>query len=62
MTGPAPSIFPAKGADTTMAEATQTATDSKLELTPPDPVPTVSAERAAGLVPVSEEKKSKLDE
>ena len=45
-----------------MAEATQTATDSKLELTPPDPVPTVSAERAAGLVPVSEEKKSKLDE
>jgi uncharacterized protein YaaN involved in tellurite resistance len=41
---------------------TQTATEFKLELTPPDPVPTVAAERAAGLVPVGEEKKSKLDE
>ena len=44
-----------------MAEPTQTATASKLELTPPDPVPTVTADKAAGLVPVSEEKKSKLD-
>ena len=43
-----------------MATETKTATD--FELTPPDPVPTVSAEKAAGLVPVSEEKKSKLDE
>lgn len=41
---------------------TVTATESAIELTPPDPVPVVTAERAAGLVPVSEEKKSKLDE
>ena len=41
---------------------TQTASEVALELTPPDPVPAVTAERAAGLVPVSEEKKSKLDE
>ncbi|WP_374408386.1 toxic anion resistance protein [Pelagerythrobacter sp.] len=45
-----------------MATETKTATATDLELTPPDPVPTVSAEKAAGLVPVSEEKKSKLDE
>ncbi len=44
-----------------MAE-TQTKTAVELELTPPDPVPVVSAERAAGLVPVSDEKKSKLEE
>ena len=36
----------------------KTATD--LELTAPDPVPQVSADKAAGLVPVSEEVKSKL--
>ncbi|MBD3728322.1 MAG: toxic anion resistance protein [Sphingomonadales bacterium] len=41
---------------------TKTATDIGLELTPPDPVPHVAAEKAAGLVPVSEEKKSKLEE
>ncbi len=40
--------------------ATDTATD--LELTPPDPVPQVAPEKAAGLVPVDEQKKSKLDE
>ncbi|WP_240956990.1 toxic anion resistance protein [Pseudopontixanthobacter vadosimaris] len=40
--------------------ATKTAND--LELTAPDPVPRVSAEKAAGLVPLSEEKRSKLDE
>jgi len=45
-----------------MATSTETATKTDLELTPPDPVPAVSAEKAAGLVPVSEEKKSKLDE
>ncbi|MAW90458.1 MAG: toxic anion resistance protein [Altererythrobacter sp.] len=33
----------------------------EFDLTPPDPVPAVSAEKAAGLVPVSEEVKSKLD-
>ena len=32
-----------------------------LVLTPPDPVPTVTAERAAGLVPIDEAKKSQLD-
>jgi uncharacterized protein YaaN involved in tellurite resistance len=47
-----------------MATTTQTATKTatELELTPPDPVPVVAPEKAAGLVPVSEEKKSKLDE
>jgi uncharacterized protein YaaN involved in tellurite resistance len=39
---------------------TATKTDIDLELTPPDPVPAVAPEKAAGLVPVSEEKKSKL--
>jgi len=33
-----------------------------LTLTPPDPVPVVPAEKAAGLVPVSPEHKSKLEE
>ncbi|WEK45882.1 MAG: toxic anion resistance protein [Candidatus Andeanibacterium colombiense] len=41
---------------------TQTAAPAALELTPPDPVPVVAAEKAAGLVPVSDEKKSKLEE
>lgn len=44
-----------------MDQPTQTATASKLELTAPDPVPTVTPDKASGLVPVSEEKKSKLD-
>ncbi|MBT2188983.1 toxic anion resistance protein [Sphingobium nicotianae] len=42
--------------------ATTTAPDAKLDLTPPEPVPVVPAEKAAGLVPIEEEKKSKLDE
>jgi len=41
---------------------TKTETKVDLELTPPDPVPAVAAEKASGLVPVSEDKKSKLDE
>jgi uncharacterized protein YaaN involved in tellurite resistance len=41
---------------------TTTAPTVELELTPPDPVPVVAAEKAAGLVPVSEDKKNKLDE
>ncbi len=46
-----------------MAETkTATATKTDFELTPPDPVPVVSAQTAAGLVPVSEEKRSKLDD
>ncbi|MDZ4307298.1 toxic anion resistance protein [Allopontixanthobacter sp.] len=40
---------------------TKTATALDLELTAPDPVPQVSAEKASGLVPVSEEVKSKLE-
>ena len=47
-----------------MATTNQTATKTEgaLELTPPDPVPTVTPERAAGLVPVDEAKRSKLEE
>ena len=45
-----------------MAESTQTATATELHLTPPDPVPAVAPEKAAGLVPVDSEKKSKLEE
>jgi uncharacterized protein YaaN involved in tellurite resistance len=42
---------------------TQTATRGvELELTPPDPVPTVAPEKAAGLVPVDAEKKTALQE
>ncbi len=45
--------------ETKIATATKTATD--FELTPPDPVPTIAPEKAAGLVPVTEEQKSKLE-
>ncbi len=41
---------------------TATTTDVKLDLTPPDVVPVVAPERAAGLVPIEDEKRSKLDE
>ena len=41
---------------------TTTATDLELTLTAPDPVPTVAPEKAAGLVPVADEVRSKLDE
>ncbi|WP_133366200.1 toxic anion resistance protein [Qipengyuania sediminis] len=37
-----------------------TATATEFSLTPPDPVPVVAPERAAGLVPISAEVKSKL--
>ena len=40
----------------------QTKPTTDLNLTPPDPVPPVAAAQASGLVPVSDEKKSKLDE
>lgn len=36
-------------------------TTSDLKLTPPDPVPVVAPEQAAGLVPVSEEQRSQLE-
>ena len=45
-----------------MSTETLTATDTDLKLTPPDPVPPVAAERAAGLVPVADEVEAKLDE
>lgn len=40
--------------------ATQTTDEPALVLTPPDPVPTVPAAKAAGLVPVDDVKKSEL--
>ena len=45
-----------------ISNQTETKTATDLELTPPDPVPAVTPERAAGLVPVSEEKKTALQE
>ncbi|MFY8194500.1 MAG: toxic anion resistance protein, partial [Novosphingobium sp.] len=44
-----------------MSTETQTATATEFTLTPPDPVPAVAPEQAAGLVPVTTEQKSKLD-
>ncbi|MEM1196165.1 MAG: toxic anion resistance protein [Pseudomonadota bacterium] len=41
--------------------ATATKKAAAFELTPPDPVPVVAPEQAAGLVPVTPEQKSKLD-
>ena len=40
---------------------TTTAAPPEFDLTPPDPVPAVAPEKAAGLVPVSQEVKSKLE-
>ncbi len=45
----------------TPSTETKTAVATDFELTPPEPVPTVTAAKAAGLVPVSEEKKTALD-
>jgi uncharacterized protein YaaN involved in tellurite resistance len=42
--------------------ATTTKTEEKLDLSPPDVVPAVAPEKAAGLVPIEDEKRSKLDE
>jgi uncharacterized protein YaaN involved in tellurite resistance len=44
-----------------MSTETKTVTATEFSLSPPDPVPTVAPEQAAGLVPVTEEQKSKLD-
>ena len=44
-----------------MSTETTTATATEFTLTPPDPVPVVAPEKAAGLVPVTSEQKSKLD-
>ncbi len=38
-----------------------TQTETELKLTPPDPVPVVAKEKAMGLVPVTNEQKSKLE-
>ena len=43
------------------ASPVATKTEPAFDLTPPDPVPQVAPEKAAGLVPVSDEVKSKLD-
>lgn len=43
-----------------MATTTDQATAGELKLTPPDPVPVVQPEKAAGLVPIGDEQKSKL--
>jgi uncharacterized protein YaaN involved in tellurite resistance len=45
-----------------MSTETLTATETELKLTPPDPVPVITAERAAGLVPVSDDVQTKLQE
>ncbi|HEX7872714.1 MAG TPA: toxic anion resistance protein [Sphingobium sp.] len=45
-----------------MATHDETLTADTLTLTPPEPVKTVAPERAAGLVPIDDEKKSKLEE
>jgi uncharacterized protein YaaN involved in tellurite resistance len=45
-----------------MSSETVTATETDLKLTPPDPVPVVTAERVVGLVPVSDAQKTKLEE
>ncbi len=47
---------------TTTETTTKTATAVELELTPPDPVPTVAPEKAAGLVAIDEQKKSALEQ
>jgi uncharacterized protein YaaN involved in tellurite resistance len=36
--------------------------ETELKLSPPDPVPQIAPEKAAGLVPVSEEKRTRLDD
>ena len=48
--------------ETKTATQTKTATAVDFDLTPPDPVPEIAPEKAAGLVPVSDEVKSKLQE
>jgi uncharacterized protein YaaN involved in tellurite resistance len=45
-----------------MSTETATATEPALKLTPPDPVPTVTPTQAMGLVPVSDEQQTQLDQ
>ncbi len=44
------------------SEAPSTLTETELKLTPPDPVPTVAPERAAGLVPLNDGQRSQLED
>ncbi len=45
-----------------MSTETMTTTDAVITLTPPDPVPVIAPERSAGLVPVTDDQKTKLQE
>jgi uncharacterized protein YaaN involved in tellurite resistance len=45
-----------------MSSETLTAAETDLKLTPPDPVPVVTSTQAMGLVPVTDEQKTKLEE
>ncbi len=45
-----------------MSTQTTMVTDTELKLTPPDPVPAIAPKRSAGLVPVTDEQKTKLQE
>jgi uncharacterized protein YaaN involved in tellurite resistance len=45
-----------------MSTETVIATETELKLTPPDPVPAVAPAKAAGLVPVTDDQKTKLEE
>jgi uncharacterized protein YaaN involved in tellurite resistance len=45
-----------------MSSETLTATETELKLTPPDPVPVVAPAKAMGLVPVTDEQVSKLEQ
>jgi uncharacterized protein YaaN involved in tellurite resistance len=45
-----------------MPAETQIITENELKLTPPDPVPVIAPERSAGLVPVTDDQKTKLQE
>jgi uncharacterized protein YaaN involved in tellurite resistance len=53
-------LTPAMSENQTARAPVATATASELNLVPPEPVPPVAPERAAGLVPVTDEVKSKL--
>ena len=45
-----------------MSTEVKTAEATELKLTPPDPVPVIAPAQAAGLVPVTDDQKSKLEE
>ncbi len=53
--------FNSESPSTMASTPTETATMTPISLTPPDPVPVVAPAQAAGLVPVSEENRSKLE-